>query len=866
MRILRVFLSRLAALFHRGRTERELDAELQSHLALHIADNVHVGMSPEEARRQALIALGGMQQTKERHREARGVRSIDELRQDLRYALRTLVKNPGFTATAVITLALGIGANAAVFAVTYGILIRPLPYPDPSRLVVINLLFPDGSDLGFNPENAGRWVDRLGVIGQAAAYNARDLTVKTGGESSVVSTARVSNEFFRVLGVPAQYGHTEAFAERGGLVVTSRFVERLLHAPPQEVLGRNVTVGEKTYQIAGVISPTYGFPAEGNDAWVLAQALTPATKPEDAGYFRIVLRFRQDMTIDHARQELRRIREQINPKGRDNLSVSAVGEAATTEMGPVLRVSLAAGLLVLLVACANVATLFIGRNITRRREVAARLALGAGPWRLARGLFVETLLLAAIASIVGVVLAAGLLHLFVQQAAGVIPRVLAVTLDGPVLIAIVVLTVAIAGLCGAFPAWHAVRADFHPFLRTTAMSSPAAWKLRAALVVAQIAFSIVLLIGAGLLTRSVIQLLREDSGFNPAGALEAKIILSDTVLFSGAGREAFVRGLLERVRSLPGVRYAGLGNTLPPLPPQITIAVRFIEKSEGIDELRFMKIGSASPDYLRALGAQFLRGRDFSDADASAGDVVVLSESAARFFSRREDPIGRQITSLPRILAGAGKPRVIGVVRDIKYEGLDAPAGSAVYVPWDRRPMGTAYLMVRSSGDLVQLSSTIRRIIRELDPAIPVPEIRPLEDVLSGSIANRRLRMFPALGFGVLATLVALMGLLATLSRAVAERRQELAIRAAVGASPRQLVWVILSKGLLLTGVGVITGLGTARAVGQNLSHLLFRVSPYDPFTFGSVALIVSAGSAVAVYLAARRAASADPIAALRYE
>lgn len=245
---------------------------------------------------------------------------------------------------------------------------------------------------------------------------------------------------------------------------------------------------------------------------------------------------------------------------------------------------------------------------------------------------------------------------------------------------------------------------------------------------------------------------------------------------------------------------------------------------------------------------------------------MVVSESAAKFLFRNRDPIGGYITALPRLIQFAGKPSVIGVVRDIKSEGLDSLPGTTVYVPWDRRPMGTTYLVVRSAGDLTQLSSAIRGIIRELDRAIPVPEIQPLEDVMSRSIANRRLRMFPAAGFAALALLVALMGLLATLSRAVAERRHELAIRAAVGASPSQLVWMVLAKGLLLTGLGVIAGLGVARAVSQNLAHLLFRVSPYDPVTFGGVALLVSVGSIAAVYVAARRAASADPLVALRYE
>lgn len=382
-------------------------------------------------------------------------------------------------------------------------------------------------------------------------------------------------------------------------MISSRLVDRLLHIPASQAVGRSINVAENNYQVAAVISPDFGFPAEGNDAWVLTPALTSASKV--APYLKILTRLKPGVTLVQARQAL---------KTTENLSITQVGEADRTEMAPVLRVSVAAGLLVLFVACANVATLFIGRNITRRREIAARLALGASPPQLARGFVVETVLLAAVASVVGVALTAGLLRLFVQQAAGVVPRVLAVTLDGPVLVAIVILTAAVAILCGAFPAWHAARANFHPFLRTTVVSTPAAWKLRGALVVSQIAFSIVLLIGAGLLTRSVMQLLNEDHGFTPAGVVEAKIVLSDRPL-GGEDRGGFVRELLARVRALPGVTFAGLGNALPPSPRLITVATQFIEKSEGIDETRFIKIGSATPDFLRALGAQFLEWTRF---------------------------------------------------------------------------------------------------------------------------------------------------------------------------------------------------------------------------------------------------------------
>jgi predicted permease len=475
---------------------------------------------------------------------------------------------------------------------------------------------------------------------------------------------------------------------------------------------------------------------------------------------------------------------------------------------------------------------------------------------------VEALLLAATASAAGIVLAAGLLHLLIPHAAGVVPRLSVVGLDGPLIALIAFLTAAVAVGCAAFPAWNTAHSHVHPFLRTTTVSTPVAWRLRGVLVVAQIALSVVLLVGAGLLTRSVTSLLREDSGFIPEGALEAKIILSDRPLLEN-GRQAFVRGLLDRVGALPGVMHAGLGSALPPTPPLITMSMRYVDEDTGVDESRFMQVVSVTPGYLRALGAQFVRGSDMGND--TAGDVVILSESAARFHFRGKEPIGAQLPSMPSLL-GVRRPRVIGVVRDIKYEGLDTPPGSTMYVPWMGRPMGTGYLIVRYVGDFTQIGTAIRTIVRDLDRAVPIQDIRSMDEVMDRSIANRRFRMFPAVGFAALALSVALVGLLVTLARAVAERRQDLAVRAAVGASPSQLVWMILAKGLALTGLGVAVGVATAWAVGRNLSHLLFRVTSSDPVTYGSVVLVVSAASMIAVYIAARRAAHADPLAALRHE
>jgi predicted permease len=791
----------------------------------------------------------------------------EELRRDLRFAVRGLVRNPGFAVAAVLTLALGIGANAAVFAVSYGVLFRPLPYVDANRLVVINLYFSDGGDLGFSPSQVPEWLLRLRTVEQAAAYTSRPRTVKADGHATVVTTAYVTERFFHVLGVSPTYGQTSV-SDVTTATISRRSPSDLIQSVDAQTVGRRLTISDRPYSVGAVMPSNFAFPTEETRIWIPAPLLTGESKSEDTGYFRIVARLRRGVTLAEAQEDATRLVGETKLKGT-YATVSSVGEQAMAEARPVIRVALVAGVLVLLVACANVATLFLGRAATRRREVAARIALGASPFQLARGLLVETLVIAAAASVVAVLLAGVALRGYGARAAGALPAIeaaTAMTIDPPILLAIAVVTILSALVCGALPAWHAARSDVRPVLRAANVLTPTAWRARGLLMVVQIALSVVLLIGAGLLTRSVMRLLSDDAGFTPAGALAAKLVLSDRVLFDGSGRESFLRELVDRVRALPGVQHAGIGSNLPPRTPPITIAIRFVNEKEGVNELRFMKAGSAAPGQLRALGVRFLRGRDFVESDGTS-DTVILSESTARFFFRDgSDPVGRTISSLPRILQSTGRPVVVGVVSDVKYEGLDVPAGSGIYLPWNRRPLGTAYLVVRTTQDPASLASAVRQLVARLDPSVPAPEIRTLEDVMAESISGRRLRLYPAVGFGILALAVSLMGLLATLSRAVAERQQELAIRSALGASSRDLVWMIMAKGLALTCLGVAIGLGLARAIGHSLSHLLFRTSPHDSLTFVAVALLVVAGSLMSMYAAARKAAGVDPLAALKSE
>ena len=797
--------------------------------------------------------------------------SVEAIWQDTRYAFRGMRKRPGFTTLAVVTLALGVGVNAASLAVAYGILVRPLPYVEPSRVVILNLLFADGGDLGFSPGAVQEWLPRLRTVDVAAAYYRREVTVRSGNRSTVVPAAVVTERFFDVLGTPAEVGQARIRLDSPELVVGRRAINEILGGHSPEPVGVLLSVSDNGHVIGGVLPSDFAFPDDEIGLWLPSTVLRAGTKSEDSGYSKIIARLKPGVTLEQLRDDANRVRLELNPGSREMMSVAVLGESVVGGLRKLLIAVLVGALLVLVVACANVATLFIGRDVSRQREVAARMALGASPSQLVRSVLIETLLVALIASLAGMGLGAVTLEIFLVQASGVISGLHRVVIGLPMAIAIAGLTLLVTLLCGAVPAWHAARSDFRPFLRATTGNRPRAWLVRRILVIAQIAAACVLLVGAGLLARTVSVLMREDHGFQPSGALEAKVVLSDRVLFDGPEREAFVRDLLERVRAMPGVQHAGFGTNLPPRTPPITIAIRLVGDGRltGLarDETRFMKAGSATSGYLRALGARFVAGRDFEEGDDRPdAPVVILSESVARFYFGDEDPVGRSISRLPAMFRMTGSPRVIGVVRDIKYEGLDSPAGSAIYLPWARRPLGSGYLVVRAAGDPMRLAVAIRRAAQELDPHVPIPELQSLEEAIAQSIANRRVRALPAISFGVLSLAVAFVGVLATLMTLVAERRRDLAIRSALGASPGHLVWTIVGQGLALTVVGLVIGLGVAGVAGRALSSLLYRVSPLDGTTFAGTALLIGGGALLTTYLAALRTRGVDPLVILRNE
>ena len=776
---------------------------------------------------------------------------------DLRHVVRRLARRPGVASLTVATLALGIGLNTAAFAVAYGVLWRPLPYPDAGRLVTITALYHENEAAsGFGPDRFREWAERLRVA-ELAGHETRERGVRGAGPARIARVATVTERFFDVLGVPAAAGVAPPLPAGDPRAVVSSRLAASLSAAPAAVVGLGITVGDAPYTVAGVMPSAFTFPTPAVDVWVPMPAAPPVGTS-----FDVVGRLTEGATVEQARDDAARVVRDV--QGDDwRAAVTPLEAVLLDAVRPALTAALAAAMLVLLAACANAMTLLVGRSMARRREFAVRLALGVGLRRLYCATFAEGLVVAAAGLAAGSFLAWAAVRLFATSAAAVLPRAAEIRLDDPMLLAAAASSLVAAVACGAASAAGMPRGQRLGPSRVVGPATPTTRRLRATLVVAQVATAVVLLAGAGLLARSMDALLAEDGGFDSSRVLVAKLMLGDSRFADDGAPAGFVDRLLAEVRRLPGVDAAGLGSLLPPTDAPTTINLRF--RSDTRDDTLSMSFGAVTPGFFEALGTPLHAGRRFDAADerAETPDVVV-SASTARFLYPDADAVGRGPRFALDRFGIARETTVQGVVADMKYAGLEAGPAASIYVPWRHRPMGLAHLVVRTAGDPSGLLPAVRDLILSLNPGLPVPEVRTLDDHVADSMAGRRLQMVPAAVVGGLALLVAMAGVFGALTRAVTERRGELAVRAAIGASPARLVRLIMRGSLTVGAVGVAVGLVAAAGVARGLSSVLYGVGPYDAATFAAVAGLVLAATSVASLLPARRAARVDPLIALK--
>ena len=781
------------------------------------------------------------------------------LRQAAGDAFRVSRNTPWTSATIVLTLALGTGLNASVLALVYGIFYRPLPYRDARSLVRIEHDIP----ITQLPEFRAR----LRTVDRVAGFASASYVLRGIGAPHAVRAAFVSEEFFEVLGAPAAIGRTFDASSRGEGVILSWRAAVATGEDPAGLLGRQLNVANLNLPVLGILPPSASFPSDGTDLWIPAVD-APAVALRglaDDRRFQLVARVRPGATLEQVSEDTARVRRELSsrPTGAEKkIPVQTIQDHLYGGVHSLLATFFAGAALVLVVACANVATMLLGRAAAREREIAVRLALGAGRSRILGGLFAEGLLLALAGSAAGVGLAAGGIRVMRATLTATLPRLDAVAIDWPVLALALLVGLLVALGCTIGPGLYALRTNVAPLLRSSgAPGLRLRRRMTASLVVAQIALSTVLLVCGALLVGSVMHLLAVDLGVGAGNGVAMRVMLADTMQLVGE-RNAFVQSLLDRLRAEPGVLHAGIGVGLPPNHADVLMTIRVVDGPR--DETVRMHLIPATPGFLDALGARVVAGRLLQAQDLSSDrPVVVISRSVARGLFGDRQPVDRDLVAT---IPGSGnvRPRVVGVVEDVHYDGLDAAAGGAIYLPWNRLPLGVVSLVVRTVGAPLPAASAVRGILRQLDPGVPIEDVVTLDNLATRSIGDRRLQVVIAIGFALLTLTIAVLGLVAVLMRSIAERRHELAIRAAIGSSPAQTRRSVLRHAAGLTGLGLACGLAGAAAAARGLAHSLFGVRSYDPLTFGGIAVAILVVALLACLIPATRASRIDPGEVLR--
>ena len=790
---------------------------------------------------------------------------------DVLFAARALRRSPVLLATAVMTLALGIGVSTGVFTVAYGLLMKPLPYAEPAGLVAIALhreAQPD-SDVGVKLPEVGEWTRRTRAFARIAGYAGAEFTLRGVGDTRSVRGAMVTDGFFDLLGMPPQEGSTANVASANPeAVLSSKLANQLGRFGDWRM--RGFTLGTGHFSATAIMPSAFTYPSDRFELWIPADAVPRISffKDDDQRDFKLIARLAPGATLAQARDDASRVAMELNegviePRRRyawvKPLDEDRQRQARTT------MVPFAAGAaLVLAIACANVSGLLASRAAARRREFAVRRALGGDTKQLLRAAFAESVTLALGGWILGLVIAHGVVRAFVTFGAEALSGLQNAHLDPVAVFGSFLLCLLVGVVSGAAPAWRALRSEAGSVLKqTTDRGARSGVAARGTLVVAQVALTIVLLVCAGLLTRTVTKIVNAERGFVLQHASATRLLLGEGIRWNATDKIPVVDQLLLRTRALPGVVAAGVGSDLPPGGSQLmmTIRVTLGNKSEVFP----LNLSAVTPGYLEGIGAQLIAGRLFEERDRleKVPPVVVTETAARRLFFGRE-AVGRKWPAAIPTPAGRVQPTVIGVVRDVKYGGLDREAPAALFAPFGTLAPTQAFLVIRSSGDPMTLAPDIRRVVQQLDSSLPLFPPKSLEEVVAGSIADRRLRLQLSVVFAAMALVLAAVALWGAIAQTVVDRRRELAIRMALGSTDSEAVSLVVRGGLLLIGIGVATGVLAAALSARGLRHLLHGVTPLDPLTFVAGVAIAAIVSVIACYVPARRAAAISPSELLR--
>jgi predicted permease len=867
---------------------RELEDELRFHIDQAAAELEAAGWTAGEARAEAVRRFGDLEYTRKycrvqderREQETRRMTTFDELRQDLRYAIRALRGSPGFTAAALLTLALGIGANTAIFSVVRGVLFEPLPFQEPERIVRVwhakpssgiengALSEPDFLDLRAQSQNAAS----MGGYWFADGLSGLDLT--GAGNPERLSAALVTDGFFQTLGTPAARGRTlgtdDQVEGRNRVAVISHGLWTRRFGSDPGLVGRTIQLNGQPFEVAGVMPRGFTFPADQSiDAWAPLSLFGPDAIGRSRGsqFLQVVARLDPGVTEPQLRTELSGIAARLsrtypeNP-GWDAVTTMNFRESILGEVSRPLGVLMVAVAMLLLIACVNIASLLLARASGRQRELAIRAALGAGRGRIARQLLTESLTLAAIGGVLGVGLGVVAVRALTASGASELPRPDAIRVDALVLAFTFGISILSGLLFGLMPALRASRNLEHS-LRAGGRGTvgSAGQRLRSGLVVVEVALAVVLVVGAGLATKSFARLLSVDPGFRSENALVVTMSVPDRQSTTPAAAASYYYSVLEAIRAVPGVEAAGSirdlplrGNgemSRPAIPGQATAP------GQGPVVQRH----HVSTDYFKAIGTPLVAGRGFELSDrGDAPPVVVVNEELAKRFWPGENAVGKALRF------GTTDVPIIGVVGNVRQGGLAEPVEPAFYLHALQQFRSRMSIVVRTGSDPLSYADAVRRAIWSRDAEQTITSLATLESVLGRGVARPRLLAWLLGLFGVIGLALGALGIFGVLAYAVTQRRQEIGVRVAMGASPRAVLGLIVGRGMLLAGAGVVIGLVGAALLTRSMQSVLFGIESSDPWTFAQVAGVLLGAALLASWLPARRALSIDPVTALRYE
>jgi putative ABC transport system permease protein len=885
MNVFRHLTAGLKELVRRDKTESELSEELNAYLHNAAAAKVQAGATPEEALRSARLELGGMETVKYEVRAVGWEFALEVFMQDIRYGLRMLRKAPLFTAVAVTTIAIGIGANTAIFSLVDAILLRPLPYPESQRLIVggTQQRGASGMDL-MGAADFLAWRDRQQSFEQVAVLDqaGKSFALSGMGAPERIPGVRVSANFFSIFGVAPLKGRGFQPGEdrpgtSGVVVISEQFWRDHLGSDP-EVLNRALTLDGKLHTIVGVMPAGFRFPSRSPvDVWAIRTLNPPASRPP---YGLVGLgRLKPGVSIRKAVAELNDIAAQVTaqyPSSPDLVGVMMpMKEWMVSDISTALLVLLGAIALVLLIVVVNVANLLLARATVRQREVAVRMALGASRKRVVRQLLTESAVLSLLGGVIGLFLAYIAVRAFLAFGPGQMPRLEEVGINSGVLLFTFVVCVGSGILFGLAPALETSRPSLIEPLKDAnrSSSSASAYRTHRALLVFEVALALIVMIGSGLLVRSFVRLSDVNPGIQTDYVITAAISLPNKYADPPQITQ-FWQQFLEKVQTLPGVKAAGITMSLPP--NLLAITNPFTVEGQAYDRnhpLQLAEEMTVSPGYFRSLGIPLVKGRFFSPSDKveSIKDpmIVIINETMAKQYFGSKDPIGF------RIQTGDPDPNspwetIVGVVGDVKYSGLDSGSGPTLYVPYNENGWAMwareMYLVVRSSGSAPGIVPAIRTQLAGMDSTIPLAQIRTMDELLDESLVQQRFRTWLVTGFAALALLLSAIGIYGLISYSVSQRTREIGVRIALGAQRSNVLGLVLRDVLQVLAFGLLLGLVGALSATRIMRSLLYSTSATDPLSFAATSFTLIAVALLACYIPAHRATKVDPMVALRYE